>query len=366
MFSSVFFKTLANASLVMAIIFFFFSLMQLAQRDKLLSNYLLSSVYCAIAVQNFSLWLYVGGNPIFYRYFLYSDTAFLYLIGPFLFLYFKFMAGEIHMGSKEIARHSLPFGMVMTIITFLNLLYPDKEVMPFMALYPILALLSYLSLLVYQVFIFKILYSHYVSNGRPREIRALMLIVAWGIIFSLPLILSVGLIQDLQFIAHIAFFCIPLFFVFFLVRYPDYFNSIHREIRETKYSRSQLKNMDRESIGSRIESLMEKKKIYRDADLTIGKLSERTSLSSLQLSELINSHYGTNFNNFINAYRIGEVKERLASRGDESILEIAFASGFNSKTTFNTVFKKATGMTPTQYRRRRAPLPEACPTPPNR
>jgi AraC-like DNA-binding protein len=73
-------------------------------------------------------------------------------------------------------------------------------------------------------------------------------------------------------------------------------------------------------------------------------------LSPHHLSEVLNQHAGKNFNHFINAYRVKEVCEKLNSSSSLKVLDIAIQSGFSSKSTFNTIFKKFMGVTPTQYR----------------
>lgn len=69
------------------------------------------------------------------------------------------------------------------------------------------------------------------------------------------------------------------------------------------------------------------------------------------LSKAINQGFGKNFNDFVNEYRISEVKDRLGKSDLDrmTLLGIALDSGFNSKATFNRAFKKYTGMTPNQY-----------------
>ena len=69
------------------------------------------------------------------------------------------------------------------------------------------------------------------------------------------------------------------------------------------------------------------------------------------LSRIINTGFGLNFNDFINRYRVEAVKVSILQKQHErlTLLAIALASGFNSKTTFNRAFKKHTGMTPAQY-----------------
>jgi AraC-like DNA-binding protein len=71
------------------------------------------------------------------------------------------------------------------------------------------------------------------------------------------------------------------------------------------------------------------------------------------LSQAINERTGQNFYDFVNFYRVETVKERLKDpeKRDMNVLHIAFDAGFNTKATFNAVFKKSTGLTPSQYRK---------------
>lgn len=94
----------------------------------------------------------------------------------------------------------------------------------------------------------------------------------------------------------------------------------------------------------------EKNALHQDSQLTLTKLAQITGISTHHLSEVLNKHAGKNFNQFVNAYRIKEVCERLKTNSNEKLLDIAFEAGFSSKSTFNTLFKKITGQTPTHYR----------------
>jgi AraC-like DNA-binding protein len=103
-----------------------------------------------------------------------------------------------------------------------------------------------------------------------------------------------------------------------------------------------------------LEAFMQVEKPYLDNDLTLAQLAEMLKMPKHHLTEVINRKLGKNFFNYINDYRISEVKNLLQDPqcADMTILTLAFKVGFNSKTTFNTFFKKSTQMTPTQYRKR--------------
>src|SRR5690625_577176 len=98
---------------------------------------------------------------------------------------------------------------------------------------------------------------------------------------------------------------------------------------------------------------MKANKPYLESDLTLPKLAEELDLSTHHLSQVINEMHGKNFFNFINKYRVAEVKRKIQDPEFQnySLLGIAYESGFNSKSAFNRVFKNVTGMTPSEYRR---------------
>jgi AraC-like DNA-binding protein len=118
------------------------------------------------------------------------------------------------------------------------------------------------------------------------------------------------------------------------------------------YQKSGLTETDAQNYLKNILNIMETGKPYLDSELTLGELAGKLSMSTHNLSEILNTRLNQNFYDFINRYRVEEVKKRLADNesGKFSLLAIAFDSGFNSKSSFNTIFKKLTGVTPSQYR----------------
>ena len=97
---------------------------------------------------------------------------------------------------------------------------------------------------------------------------------------------------------------------------------------------------------------MEQDKLYRETELTLQNLSEKLQYPSYQVSQAINEGLKKNFYDLINSYRVEEAKRLLVDPKNQNftILSVGFEAGFNSKTTFNTVFKKFTGITPTEFR----------------
>lgn len=99
--------------------------------------------------------------------------------------------------------------------------------------------------------------------------------------------------------------------------------------------------------------LMESRKPYLDPELNIFKLAKIHGSTVHELSNLINKGFDENFNQFVNQYRVEESKKLLASKEHDnlSMLGIAYEAGFNSKTVFNSTFKKIVGKTPTAYKK---------------
>ena len=95
---------------------------------------------------------------------------------------------------------------------------------------------------------------------------------------------------------------------------------------------------------------MDSKKPFLDNSLTVKDLSDQLNMSEKHLSFLINKVLGKHFYDYINHYRIEEAKVLLKDK-DLHIQEIMYKVGFNSKSSFNTAFKKKTQKTPSQFRK---------------
>jgi len=104
-------------------------------------------------------------------------------------------------------------------------------------------------------------------------------------------------------------------------------------------------------LNEKLEKLMHSEKVYLDNELSLPALAQKMQISIHELSFLINEVHQENFFSFVNKYRIEEAKRLLLSEKFEklNILGIAYQAGFNSKTTFNTAFKKLTGQSPSEF-----------------
>ena len=119
-----------------------------------------------------------------------------------------------------------------------------------------------------------------------------------------------------------------------------------------KYAGSRLSQIDLEAFMDRLGNHMTTNERFLDSELTINDLSNELEVPSKTLSQVINEGYAYNFFDFVNKYRVEVAKSILADQTDRklTIQEVMYDSGFNSKSSFNTAFKKFTNFTPTQFK----------------
>jgi YesN/AraC family two-component response regulator len=128
-------------------------------------------------------------------------------------------------------------------------------------------------------------------------------------------------------------------------------NTLHKKLKYRKSS-FEKKNAERYLINLKI--LMTSEKPFLKSDLTLPQLAKKINLSTHHLSQLLNQEVNMSFIEFINSYRIKEAQNLLVNPGysNHTILAISLEVGFNSKTSFNRMFKKYTGMTPSEFIRK--------------
>jgi len=118
-----------------------------------------------------------------------------------------------------------------------------------------------------------------------------------------------------------------------------------------KYKKSLLDQKLLKQYQNQLTTLMSTEKPYMNPNLTLRDLGEMLGIPPNQLSQLLNEGFDQNFAEFVNSYRIEMFKSKVSDPNQRhlTILGLAFESGFNSKTVFNTFFKKMMGQTPKAY-----------------
>lgn len=120
-----------------------------------------------------------------------------------------------------------------------------------------------------------------------------------------------------------------------------------------KYKTTLLQPDKKSSYLERLNTYMQDQKPYLNAELTLPELAGTLDIPSHHLSQIINSEYNRNFHDFVNGYRLQEAARLLKdpAYSDKYITQIMYDSGFNSKSVFNTLFKKEFGQTPSIFRK---------------
>jgi AraC-like DNA-binding protein len=159
-------------------------------------------------------------------------------------------------------------------------------------------------------------------------------------------------LPKLQIIVNVFILIMVCWYVFKALKYPELFNKVHSNTELISEFKTIKLNENIEEIKNLI-SYMKKEKPYLNPSLSIRNLAEEIEMNARDLSILINQNLDKHFFDFINEYRIAEAKKILKdpSKIEHTILEILYEVGFNSKSSFNTAFKRDTGLTPTEYRK---------------
>jgi len=158
-----------------------------------------------------------------------------------------------------------------------------------------------------------------------------------------------------------SFFQKPVFYVLVVLALLSAAGSVllisyqrRQKRRRDKYKTIPIDPKRIEDVIAKLIRLMDEEKLFLDPDLTLNKLSLKLRVHYNHLSRIINERFGLSYNDFVNKYRIEEARKKLTVPEEKgsTILDVAYSTGFYSKSVFNAAFKKFLGMTPTEYRKK--------------
>ena len=212
------------------------------------------------------------------------------------------------------------------------------------------------ALVFYTVLIFKIIQSS------SKKFRSRLTMLTWffaGFVVSHVSYYMLVWTIDFQPI-HDYFISISMCsFMFLLGYWSTNSNFIIPNGRNPEYSKSGLSSSMLKIYSQRLTELMTIEKPYRNGDLKLADLAAKLEMSPHNLSEIINRKFDVNFSEFLNGYRIEEALNIMQSQGGQELrlIDIAYQTGFNNKTSFSQTFKKVTNFTPSEFRAQLANKP---------
>lgn len=298
------------------------------------------------------------------------DDGFFLLYGPILYLYSLGVIYKDFKLSPWHLLHLIPYLLLTTLLLSFSNLKPNtaEEIMtsdlPWQ-FYGVSALM-YVHFFVYLALAYTSLSGYRkVIKNKYSEIDQINLNWLSFALKTFGLLAFISLIQNFIGQAEnksvfVVSLVLLLIFVFYFVirvilkalRQPKIFTGIAQD-ETTKYLGSNLTASQIETYKQRLLTLLETDKPFLHPQVSIADLSEKLSIPTKQLSQVINQSFNKSFFDFINSYRVQEVKHILKESKDDklTVLEAMYQAGFNSKSSFNSAFKKETGQTPTEFRK---------------
>lgn len=361
---------------------FFYAILLLQKKPKALHDNIL--VYWLVYLGLFT------GSYAFYSHDLFtlfpllsgSFISLFLLHGPFLYLYISALASKKSSLKRKDILHFVPFicfNLYLLVAAFssdvsvrIRMDHVSRNVEPpvlFLA-FLILTALSGPIYFALSIQLFKKLDINIFNNFSFSEeinldwLRKLVYIfgIIWTALIVITVIHHVFHLFSMSFCTDGLFLSLSAFIIligYFGLKQKEIFshypNTNHDFITEPKlkYAGSGLKEVDAKQYIGKLNHQMTSEKPYLDPNLTLPQLATDLEIPSNYLSQVINETFGLNFFDFINQYRVEEVKAKIVDPKFDSysLLGIAFESGFNSKSAFNRIFKKSTGLTPSEYKK---------------
>lgn len=331
---------------------------------------------CVLAVGH--AWIGVAG---LYREWPHSALALLplgFATGPLLYLYFVRILLDRPLGRRQ-ALHFLPFALA-TLALLPFYLQPATAKLAWMRgldgppWYVAAAALAKLALFLLYVHACYRLLNGAAAHPLASGLRRLLGIwLVGGVLSMLALLLELALEfapMALPVSADVAGALVLLYFLYatayLAIRQPLGYRlpapaPAPAPPPKPRYGERALPDAERGAFLARLEACMRIEEPWRDGELKLEALAERLALTPHELSQLINGACGANFQDYLNRHRVDALKAALRdpARCDCTILDLALASGFNSKSALNRVFKAHAGMTPGEFRRREGALSSA-------
>lgn len=278
-------------------------------------------------------------------WFFFDNTLFI----TFLFLFFRYYKSGEEKFTKTDWLFFLP-NVLYFILEIIEIqLLTENLIVEIFEIITELSFIVYLSIILYSIL-----------SGK-KKIWVIYFVVPIAILFIFSFINNIlkivglselPLFTDQNFNTYLLLIVAFLFyFIAFKLLVND--SEIVPKIEISKYKNSNLNSELINMYKADLINAMEIDKLYLNGKLSIQDVSDKLTIPRQYISEVLNEHMNTNFQDFINEYRVEEFINRLKNDQNNhfTLLGIATEVGFNSKSSFNAIFKKFKGLTPTQFKK---------------
>lgn len=273
--------------------------------------------------------------------------GFTYLVAPLLYFYIRSDQNGIYIKFE----HFIPFGTFLLYYASFRFIPEDHRALA----NSFQVILQNAHLIAYAIIIY-----NWIQNNRGTKNGALKFYqwriqIFWSFagyvasFLSYYILVWTGLLRvEYDYMISLT----SAFFIYF-VGYKGFVSPhLIDQYSKGKYQKSTLSDSASEAVLTKIKQHVAIHKVYLDSELKLQHLADQLSLSTHHISQVLNQHEGKSFSDFINEYRLKEAQSILAdpNKKELKLIEVAYDTGFNNKTSFNNAFKKIIGMSPSQYR----------------
>lgn len=340
-----------------------FSLGQFMIRDRRLENLNLSVMFFCIAVILVQLGCIITGMVYIHPDILFFNLTCIYCAGPLLYFAYHLVILPVEKLPRKKYLLLLPTAAAFLVDIYCVTLPESYRVEEFMNLFtgnntPLViflknaVLIAGVQTVIYLGYLFRKLYGILDSDSKKGELY--ITIGYTGLSIVAYLFLITGIVMSLMKVLETGAIMISLLIITaYLIgqRHPKFLQMLYIEAEKKYAKRDLLTDVDTGAVLSRLNDLMEQEKLYAEDDISLKLLADALTITPHQLSQLLNELLNTNFNSYVNQFRINEAKYILLHEPERSVLSIAYAVGFNSKSSFYEAFSRFTGKTPHTFRK---------------
>ena len=347
----------------------FIEFLLISKKNKSSSDKILTLWMFAILLHLFLFYLYFTGDIYRFPFLLGLEHPFPLLHGVFLYLYVASLTRQLPTRQWALVFHAVPITLMYAYLATFFVLPAEQKLDIYRnhgAGYELFMLLR--SYAITCSGLFYVAWSALLLKRHARNIRNQFsdvekINLRWLQILTLGMggiwFLVIFFGNDMLIYAGVVVF---VFIIgFFGIRQANIFSqepvTLGDGDTKEKYQKSGLTEKASEELHQQLKRVMTEEALYKNSELSIDDLATRLGAHANHLSQVINQKEMKNFYDFVNTYRVEEFKKLVAMPKNRqfTLLSLAYDCGFSSKTSFNRVFKKTTGLTPSEFTSRPTP-----------